>query len=124
VICNVTRQRSGRGQKKRIPFRLVGWDATLPADHTPTTFATRQGGRQADERAEVDLLANADQHRGGSAALIMRTSTPEAGDGRKWAVSAAGPCTTGEEHCEQATTNGHDAECNLLHDVPSCVPPP
>src|SRR5438128_8098386 len=36
-------------------------------------------------------------------------------------MSAAGPCTTGEEHCEQATTNGHDAECNLLHDVPSCV---
>src|SRR5437879_8995584 len=42
------------------------------------------------------------------------------------AVSAAGPCATGHEHCEQATTNGHDAECNLLHDVPSQVhtPPP
>src|SRR5438128_3133996 len=65
-------------KKKRIPSRLVGWDATLPADHTPTTFATRQGG-QADERAENEerrergqtLSRTQNQRRGGSAALIM-----------------------------------------------------
>jgi hypothetical protein len=52
----------------------------------------------------------------------VRELTPEAGDGGNWAVSAAEPCTTGEEHCEQATTNGHDAECDFLHDVLSRVP--
>jgi hypothetical protein len=52
----------------------------------------------------------------------VRELTPEAGDGGNWALSAAEPCPTGEEHCEQATTNGHDAECNFLHDVLSRVP--
>jgi hypothetical protein len=40
----------------------------------------------------------------------------DAGDGQKWAVLAADPCATGKEHGDQATTDGHDADCDFLHD--------
>jgi hypothetical protein len=32
------------------------------------------------------------------------------------AVLAATPGATGEKHGDQATTNGHDADCDFLHD--------
>lgn len=36
------------GQKKSSSFRLVGWEATLPADHTPTPL---DGGDPAERPA-------------------------------------------------------------------------
>ena len=47
----------------------------------------------------------------------VRRLTLETSDGQRWAVLAAAPCATGEQHCDQAATNGHDAECDFLHDV-------
>ena len=99
-MASVPRQRSGRrARKKRSPSRLVGWE--VPHSQ-PITLPSRACKISAATSAALKMPA-----------LNQR----EAGDGRKLAMSAADPCPTGNECCEQATTDGNEAERNLLHDV-------
>jgi hypothetical protein len=76
----------------------------------------RRGERGA-ENACLEPAQLARKRRNNPGVVGVRKLTLEAGDGRKCAVSAADPCPTGNERCEQASTNGHNAECDLLHDV-------
>src|SRR5947207_1410514 len=80
---------------------LLGWSAGR--SHTPSRSHFHVVRRTTEPSRECKNSAP----RVPAALKMPALNQREAGDGRKLAMSAADPCPTGNECCEQATTDGN-----------------